>query len=93
MEPLTALRSLPSAFGANCSLEYAGYAHLDNEELLPVGSNVEEDALETSWQRHPAHQEGDEYDIGKQSWKYTQYCQYSAEEFISVSPFANNKHL
>ena len=30
---------------------------------------------------------------GKQSWKYTQYCQYSAEEFISVSPFANSKHL
>ena len=41
-------------------------AHLDNEELLPVGGNVEEDALEASRQRHSAHQEGNEYDIRKQ---------------------------
>lgn len=48
---------------------YTGYAHLDNEELLPVGSNVEVDAFHGSWKRYPAHQERNEYDIRKQSWK------------------------
>ena len=64
------IRFFPCAVWGNYLFQYTWYAHLDNEELLPVGSNVEEDALDTSRERYPAHQEGNEYDIRKQSWKY-----------------------